>query len=155
MLTLIRCPFQPRVTAVARKRPRSCRQKCRWQVTPEHAYTLDPTKSERADYAAVQASCGNLSGNELTRNLSGNIRPQSSQPAEPLWTDPELNSGISARANLASKQTKKSAGGERIVERSSKILASEVKATTPTTYVTGVLFFFSSFEFEFHGAQLC
>ena len=27
----------------------------RWQVTPKHAYTLDPTKSEWADYAAVQA----------------------------------------------------------------------------------------------------
>ena len=40
----------------------------RWQVTPKHAYTLDPTKSEWADYAAVHAWCGNLSGNELTRN---------------------------------------------------------------------------------------
>ena len=27
----------------------------RWQVTPKQAYTLDQTKSERADYAAVQA----------------------------------------------------------------------------------------------------
>ena len=51
VLTLIRCPFQPRVTAVARKRPRSFCQKCRWQVTPKHAYVLDPTKSEWADYA--------------------------------------------------------------------------------------------------------
>ena len=33
-------PFHPRVTAVARKRPRSFRQKCRWQVTAKHAYTL-------------------------------------------------------------------------------------------------------------------
>ena len=61
VLTLILCPFQPRVTAVARKRPRSLCQKHRWQVTPKHAYTLDPTKSEWADYAAVQAQCGNLS----------------------------------------------------------------------------------------------
>ena len=45
----------PRVTAVARKRPRSFCQKCRWQVTPKYVYTLDPTKSEWADYAAVQA----------------------------------------------------------------------------------------------------
>ena len=37
---LFRCPFHPRVTAVARKRPRSFRQKCRWQVTTKHAYTL-------------------------------------------------------------------------------------------------------------------
>ena len=29
--------------------------KCRWQVTPTHAYTFDLTKSEWADYASVQA----------------------------------------------------------------------------------------------------
>ena len=40
VLTLIWCPFQPRVTAVARKRPRSFCKKCRWQVTRKHAYTL-------------------------------------------------------------------------------------------------------------------
>ena len=33
-------PFHPHVTAVARKRPRSFRQKCRWQVTAKRAYTL-------------------------------------------------------------------------------------------------------------------
>ena len=33
-------PFHPRVTAVARKRSRSFCQKCRWQVTAKHAYTL-------------------------------------------------------------------------------------------------------------------
>ena len=65
----------------------SC-QKYRWQVTPKHAYILDPTKWEWVDYAAIQAWCGNLSGNELTRNSSGNTRSQSSQLVEPLWTDP-------------------------------------------------------------------
>ena len=30
----------PRVTTVARKRSRPSRQKCRWQVTAKHAYTL-------------------------------------------------------------------------------------------------------------------
>ena len=45
----------PPVTTVARKSPRSFCQKYRWQVALEHAYTLDPTKSYRADYAAVQA----------------------------------------------------------------------------------------------------
>ena len=86
-----------RVFAMARKRPRSFCQKCRWQVTPEHAYTLDPSKSEWADHAAVQAEFGNLSGNELTRNSSGNTRLQTSHLAEPLWTDPGLKSGISLR----------------------------------------------------------
>ena len=37
---LFRYPFHPRVTAVARKRPRSLCQKRRWQVTAKHAYTL-------------------------------------------------------------------------------------------------------------------
>ena len=54
-------------------------------------------KSEWADNAAVQAPCWNLSGNKLTCNLSGNTYPQSSQLAEPLWTDPGLKSGISVR----------------------------------------------------------
>ena len=40
VLTLIRYPFHPCVTAVAHKRPRSFCQKCRWQVTAKHAYTL-------------------------------------------------------------------------------------------------------------------
>ena len=43
----------------------------------------------------LSRQCGNLSGNELTRNLSENIWPQSSQIAEPLWTDPGIKSGIS------------------------------------------------------------
>ena len=37
---LYRCLFHPRVTTVACKRPRSFCQKCRWQVTAKHAYTL-------------------------------------------------------------------------------------------------------------------
>ena len=97
VLTLFRCLFHPHVTTMEHKRPRSFCQKCRWQDTPIHIYTLDPTKSEWADYAAVQASCGNLSGNELTCNSSGNTRSQSSQLAEPLWTDPGLKSGINLR----------------------------------------------------------
>ena len=36
-----------------------------------------------------------LSGNELTGNSSGNIRPQLFQLAEPLWTDPGIKNGIS------------------------------------------------------------
>ena len=49
-----------------------------------HNYTLDPVKSEWADYAAVQAYSV---GNKLTRDLF----------AEPLWTDPDIKSGISVR----------------------------------------------------------
>ena len=41
-------------------------------------------------------SVGLLSGNEFTRDSSGINRSQSSQLAEPLWTDPGLKSGTSA-----------------------------------------------------------
>ena len=122
VLDLIRCPFRPRVTAVARNRPRSFCQKCRWLVTPKHTYSHDPSKSEWADYAAVQAEWGNLSGNELTRNWSGNTRPQSSQLAELLWTDPGQKSGINLR-ELISTLKRKCAGGESIVKIIPKILA--------------------------------
>ena len=37
---LFRYPFHPRVTTVARKKSRSFCQKCRWQVTAKHAYTI-------------------------------------------------------------------------------------------------------------------
>ena len=94
-LTLIRCPFHPRVTTVVRKRARAFHQKCMWQVTPKHAYTLDPAKSEWADYVAVQAKRGNRSENQFTRNSSGKTWSKSSQLAEPLWTDPGRKSGIS------------------------------------------------------------
>ena len=118
---------------MARKRSRPFFQKCRWQVTPKHAHTFDPTKSEWADYAAVQAQCGNLERNEFTRNSSENTRSQSSQLAEPLWTDPGLKSGISVRKLIST--LKKSAGRERIVEHSPKILAGEEKATTIMKYL--------------------
>ena len=82
---------RPRVTAVARKRLRSLCQKCRWQVTPKHTYTLDPSKSEWADYDAV------IVREPITRKSSGNTRSQSSQLDEPLWTDPGLKGGIRVR----------------------------------------------------------
>ena len=84
------------------------------QVAPKHAYIHDPLKSEWADYAAVQAEYGNLSGNELTHNLSGNTQPQSSQLAEPLCTDPGLNCGFSVRELIYTlkKRKKRSTGRE-------------------------------------------
>ena len=86
--------------------PESFCRKCRWQVTPKHACSLDPTMSEWADYSALQARCGKLSGNELTRNLLGNIRLQSSQLAEPLWTDPGIKSGVSVRELISTLKKK-------------------------------------------------
>ena len=132
MLTPIWYPFHPSVTTVASKRPWSFCQKCRWQVTPKHAYILDPLKSQWADHAVVQAECGNLSGNKLTYNSSGNTRLQSSQLAKPLWTDPGLMSGISVRELISTLNNffLTSAGGELMVKHSPKILAREAKATT-------------------------
>ena len=97
----------PNITTVARKRPCPFCQKCRWQATPKHTYTLDPAQSELADYAAVQAQCASLSGNELTCNSSENTQPQSSQLAELLWTDPGLKRGISKRVLISIKKKKK------------------------------------------------
>ena len=136
MLTLIRFPFYPRVAAVAHKKPRSFCQKCRWLVTPKHAYTLDPAKSEWADYAAVQAEYGNPSGNELTRNLSESIQLPLSQLAEPLWTDPGTKSGISVRELFSTLRQKKKKKKRRrgMFEHSPKILASEEKPPPPSPH---------------------
>ena len=61
-----------------------------------------------ADYAAFQVKFGKLSGNELTCNLSGNIWPQSSQLTEPMWTDPDIKSGINVRKLISNlKKIKK------------------------------------------------
>ena len=113
---------------MARKRPWSFCKTCRLQVTSKHAYTLDPSKSEWTDYAAVQALRGNLTGNELTRKLSRNIRPLLSQLPESLWTDPGIKSGISVRELISTSKTKNRK--RRMNGRTffSKILASEEKA---------------------------
>ena len=72
------------------------------------------TKSERADYAADQALCVNLSRNELAHNLSGNIHTQLSQLAEPLWTDPGMKteSGISVHELIFTLKKKARVGNE-------------------------------------------
>ena len=45
--------------------------------------------------------CGNLSGNELTRNSSGNTQLQ--------WIDPGVKGGISVRELISIKKKKKKA----------------------------------------------
>ena len=121
---------------MARKRFWSFCQKCRWQITPTRAYTRDPSKSEWADYAAVQAECGNLWENKLTSNSSGNTRLQSSQLAEPLWTIPGIKRGLSVHTLISTlkkkKKKKKDAGGEWIVEHSPNNTRTRGKATTIT-----------------------
>ena len=48
----------------------------------------------------------------IPAGLSGNIWPQSSQLAEPLWTYPGINSGISVHKLIAPLKKKRSADGE-------------------------------------------
>ena len=125
----------PLVTTVACKRLWPFCQKCRWQVTPKHAYHLDPLQSEWADYAAVQAECGNLSRNELTRSSSGDTKLQLSQLAQLLWTDPGLRVElVCASQSPLKNEEENSAGGDWNVEQFPKILAREEKATN-TMYV--------------------
>ena len=139
MLTLIWCLFYPRVNAVARKRPRPFYRKYRWRVTPKHVCTRDSTKSEWAEYAAVQAQCGN---SHATRQ---GALGQSSQLAEPLWTDPGLKSGISVRKLISTKKqtNKQTQAGNELSNILPKILAREEKATTTTTATKVSFFFFS------------
>ena len=54
-----------------------------------------------------RCSVGNYVGNELTHDSSRNARPQSSQLAEPLLTDPGLNSGTGAREMISTKKKDK------------------------------------------------
>ena len=73
------------------------------------------TMSEWSYHAIPTYSVRNCLENELTRNSSGNARPQSSHFAEPLWTNHGLKSvksGISARDLVSTLKKKKSAGGK-------------------------------------------
>ena len=75
-----------------------------------HLNTHTPlTKRSRSGLTMLlsKAYCGNLSGNELTRNSLENSRSQSSQLAEPLWTDPGLKSGIIVRKQISTLKKKK------------------------------------------------
>ena len=74
------------------------------------------------------------SGNEYTLVSLRNTQPQSSQLAEPLWTDPDLKSRISVRELISSYikkkkklREKKSAGWEWMVELSPQNLRKRGK----------------------------
>ena len=77
----------------------------------------------------------NLSGNELTHNSSGNTRPQSSQLAEPMWTDPGIKSGISVRtlSPLQKKKKKKARAGNEFLALEEKAITTTTTSTSTTT----------------------
>ena len=66
-------------------------------------------------------SVGTYPETELTRNLSGNTRPQSSEPAEPLWADPGLKSGISVRVLISTlDKRRRGTNGRTFLPKSSQ-----------------------------------
>ena len=112
------CP--PDVTAVTHKRSQSFCQKCRWQVTPKHAYTHNPLKSEWVDYA-LHAGIVWKPNREISPHATHQVtlKTQSSQLAEPLWTNPGLKSSIGVHDLISTlKKKKKNVGGEWIFKPS-------------------------------------
>ena len=106
LCAFIRCPFHPHVSAVAHKRPRHSAKSAGGRL---HLITHTPlTQRCRSGLTMPlsRPSVGTYQENELTRKWSGNTRPQSSQLAEPLWTDPGVKSGISV-LKLISTHTKR------------------------------------------------
>ena len=93
VLALIRYPFHPRVTAVAGKRSGHSAKSAGGRL---HLNTHTPLTHRSRSGLTIPLSRHSV-GNELTRNSSGNTRLQSSQLAEPPWTDLGLKSGISLR----------------------------------------------------------
>ena len=92
----------------------------------QHAFTCGQMKSERADYADVQAQCGNLSGNIHTQLVMEHSASVVSARSATLnwswheeWREISMNELIST-----SKKKKKNAGGEWMVAHSFKTLSS-------------------------------
>ena len=92
-------------------------------------------KLKLTDYAPVQAYCGNISGNELMHNLSGNTQPQSSQLADPPWTDPGLK--IISTLKKKKKKKKKHRHGMNCQTFSPKSLHVRKKPPPQYTCITG------------------
>ena len=77
------------------------------RLEPKHSYTLDPRKSEWADYATV-GTYPETSSRATCQGTLGHSRFSS----QPLWTDSGLKNGISVRELISTskKEKEKSAG---------------------------------------------
>ena len=73
--TFIWCPYHPHVSAVACKRPQSFCQKCRWQVTPKHAYALDPRSQSGLTMLLSRHGVGTYPETSSHANCSGITEP--------------------------------------------------------------------------------
>ena len=121
VLTFTQCPFHPRHTTVARKRPRLFCEKSGGQATPTH----------RGGSGLTMLSMrvmGTYKENELTQTSSENTCPQLSQPAEPLWTDHAARELICTIYKKKRKKEKEKRRRGVTRRTSTQIVASEEKA---------------------------
>ena len=136
MLTLIRCPF-PRVLQWNVKDPGHSAKSAGGRL---HLKTQTPL-TQRSRTRLTMPLYGHSGGTypETSSHITsrGNIRPQSSQPAEPLWTDPGIEWNKSAQAiNSTSKKKKK--GRKKKAQTGNKwlnILPKSSKATKKTPVI--------------------
>ena len=103
VLTLIRCPFHPqRVKDLGHSAKNSGGR------LHLNTHTSLTQRSRRGlTMPLPRHNVGTYQGFELTGNTSGNTWPQSSQLAEPLWTDPGIKNGISVREQISPPPKKK------------------------------------------------
>ena len=81
---LFRYPFHPR--AVARKRSRSFCQKCRWEVTAKHTYTLPMWLWMKWHCARNFTESVGIQNDSAGSNLSTHELSVSTFPLRPLWS---------------------------------------------------------------------
>ena len=143
MLTPNPCPFYLVLPQWHVKDPNHSAQSAGGRL---HLNTHTPsTQRNRSGLIAPLSrhTVGTYHGFGLTRNSSRNTRPQSSQLAEPLWTDPGVKSGISARELISTYKKKKKknvqSGNRRTFRKNPR---SEEKAITPSLFLveTKVIF---------------
>ena len=122
MLTLIWCPFHPVLLQWHVKDSSLSAKNAGGRL---HLNTHTPlTQRSRSGLTILSMhSVGTLSGNKLTHNSSGNTRSQSSQLAEPLWTNPGIKSGISVHKLISTLKKKAQMGNEvlNILPNSSQV----------------------------------
>ena len=126
--TLIWCPFHPRVTTVASKRPQLFCQKCRWQVTFTHTYTLDPMKS--VGWLSCPGTVWELSRKrscmQLIRKRLSTVISAHWALVDWSWLTVEL---VPVSWSQLTKTNKKTQAGTSLFNFSPKILPCEEKAT--------------------------
>ena len=107
MLILIRCPFHPMLLQWHVKDPG---HSAKSPVGRLHLNMHTPLTQQSRSGLTMPLSTHSVDTSPETSShaiLSGNIRPQSSQLAEPLWTNSGMKSGISVRELISTLHFKK------------------------------------------------